>query len=110
LTSFGESARDASGNPVPPPALTGPPFGDPLDLAPGRFNWTGGTTLKDGKLYVGDFFQGRVQVLNVVKDGATGGATKVPEPASLLGLGLLAIGATTTLRKKQQKTATALKA
>jgi DNA-binding beta-propeller fold protein YncE len=107
LTSFGENARDASGNPVPPPALTGPPFGNPLDLTPGRFNWTGGTTLKDNKLYVGDFFQGRVQVLNVVKDGAT----KVPEPASLLGLGLLAIGATTTtLRKKQQKTATALKA
>ncbi|KAB8332104.1 PEP-CTERM sorting domain-containing protein [Scytonema tolypothrichoides VB-61278] len=100
LTSFGENARDASGNPVPPPALTGPPFGNPLDLTPGRFNWTGGTTLKNGKLYVGDFFQGRVQVLNVVKDGAT----KVPEPASLLGLGLLGIGATaTTLRKKQQK-------
>ena len=106
LTSYGENARDASGNPVPPPALTGPPFGNPLDLTPGRFNWTGGTTLKDNKLYVGDFFQGRVQVLNVVKDGAT----KVPEPASLLGLGLLAIGATATLRKKQQKTATALKA
>ncbi|BAZ24674.1 hypothetical protein NIES4073_55710 [Kalymmatonema gypsitolerans NIES-4073] len=104
LTSFGENARDASGNPVPPPALTGPPFGDPLDLAPGRFNWTGGTTLKDNKLYVGDFFQGRVQVLNVVKDGAT----KVPEPASLLGLGLLGIGATvTTLRKKQQKATSA---
>ncbi|MGV0103094.1 scytonemin biosynthesis PEP-CTERM protein ScyF [Nostoc sp. DSM 114160] len=58
LTSYGENARDASGNPVPPPALTGPPFGNPLDLTPGRFNWTGGTTLKDGKLYVGDFFQG----------------------------------------------------
>ena len=36
----------------------------------------------------------------MVKDGAT----KVPEPASLLGLGLLGIGATaSTLRKKQQK-------
>ncbi|NMG21985.1 PEP-CTERM sorting domain-containing protein, partial [Brasilonema bromeliae] len=100
LTSFGEPALDASGNPVPPPGLTDGPFGNPLDLRPGRFNWTGGTSLKDGKLYVGDFFQGRVQVLNVVKDGAT----KVPEPASLLGLGLLGIGATaTTLRKKQQK-------
>ncbi|MBW4628466.1 MAG: scytonemin biosynthesis PEP-CTERM protein ScyF [Brasilonema octagenarum HA4186-MV1] len=100
LTSYGQPALDASGNPVPPPGLTDPPFGNPLDLTPGRFNWTGGTTLKDNKLYVGDFFQGRVQVLNVVKDGAT----KVPEPASLLGLGLLGIGATaSTLRKKQQK-------
>jgi DNA-binding beta-propeller fold protein YncE len=98
LTSFGEPALDASGNPVPPPALTGPPFGDPLDLAPGRFNWTGGTTLKDGKLYVGDFFQGRVQVLNIE------GATKVPEPSSALGLALLGLGAATmTLRKRSQQ-------
>jgi DNA-binding beta-propeller fold protein YncE len=105
LTSYGETARDASGNPVPPPALTGPPFGDPLDLAPGRFNWTGGTTLKDGKLYVGDFFQGRVQVLNVE------GTTKVPEPSSALGLALLGLGAATvTLRKRgQQKPALNLK-
>jgi DNA-binding beta-propeller fold protein YncE len=109
LTSFGEPARDASGAIVPPPSAG--PIADPLDLTPGVFNWTAGAHYNDGKLYVGDFFQGRVQVLNVVKDGATGGATKVPEPASLLGLGLLAIGATTTtLRKKQQKTATALKA
>ncbi|NMG10076.1 scytonemin biosynthesis PEP-CTERM protein ScyF [Brasilonema sp. UFV-L1] len=107
LTSFGEPARNASGEIVPAPALNEPPFGSPLDLRPGKFNWTGGTSLKNGKLYVGDFFQGRVQVLNVVKDGAT----KVPEPASLLGLGLLGIGATaTTLRKNwQQKTALSLK-
>jgi DNA-binding beta-propeller fold protein YncE len=98
LTSYGETARDASGNPVSAPGLTDPPFGDPLDLTPGRFNWTGGTTLKDGKLYVGDFFQGRVQVLNVE------GATKVPEPSSALGLALLGLGAATiTLRKRGQQ-------
>lgn len=98
LTAYGENARDASGNPVPPPALTGPPFGNPLDLTPGRFNWTGGTSLKDGKLYVGDFFQGRVQVLNVE------GRTQVPEPSSGLGLALLGLGAATiTLRKRGQQ-------
>ncbi|MBD2245931.1 scytonemin biosynthesis PEP-CTERM protein ScyF [Nostoc sp. FACHB-888] len=98
LTSFGENARDASGNPVPPPAFTGPPFGNPLDLTPGRFNWTGGTTLKDDKLYVGDFFQGRVQVLNVE------GRKQVPEPSSALSLALLGFGAATvTLRKRGQK-------
>jgi DNA-binding beta-propeller fold protein YncE len=97
LTSYGSPALDASGNPVPPPALTGPPFGDPLDLTPGRFNWTGGTTLKDGKLYVGDFFQGRVQVLKV-ENGA-----KVPEPSTALALGLLGIGATVVKLKKDKR-------
>jgi len=98
LTSFGEPALDASGKLVPPPAFTGPPFGNPLDLTPGRFNWTGGTTLKDDKLYVGDFFQGRVQVLNVE------GRKQVPEPSSALGLALLGFGAATiTLRKRGQQ-------
>ncbi|MEH1943317.1 MAG: scytonemin biosynthesis PEP-CTERM protein ScyF [Nostoc sp.] len=98
LTSYGQPALDASGNPVPPPGLTDPPFGNPLDLTPGRFNWTGGTSLKDGKLYVGDFFQGRVQVLNVE------GTTKVPEPSSALGLALLGLGAATiALRKRGQQ-------
>ncbi|AVH70667.1 scytonemin biosynthesis PEP-CTERM protein ScyF [Nostoc sp. 'Lobaria pulmonaria (5183) cyanobiont'] len=98
LTSYGKPALDASGNPVPPPGLTDPPFGNPLDLTPGRFNWTGGTSLKDGKLYVGDFFQGRVQVLNVE------GTRKVPEPSSALGLALLGFGAATvTLRKRGQQ-------
>ncbi|MBN3941788.1 scytonemin biosynthesis PEP-CTERM protein ScyF [Nostoc sp. NMS9] len=98
LTSYGQPALDASGNPVPPPGLTDPPFGNPLDLTPGRFNWTGGTSLKDGKLYVGDFFQGRVQVLNVE------GTRKVPEPSSALGLALLGLGAATvTLRKRGQQ-------
>ncbi|MDZ7990980.1 MAG: scytonemin biosynthesis PEP-CTERM protein ScyF [Nostoc sp. EfeVER01] len=97
LTSYGQPALDASGNLVPPPALTGPPFGNPLDLTPGRFNWTGGTSLKDGKLYVGDFFQGRVQVLNVE------GRRQVPESSSALGLALLGFGAVTvTLRKRGQ--------
>ncbi len=98
LTSFGENARDASGNPVPPPPLTGPPFGNPLDLTPGRFNWTGGTTLKDGKLYVGDFFQGRVQVLKV-----EGQNKKVPEPSTALAVGLLGIGATVIKLKKDKR-------
>ncbi|MGI2904589.1 scytonemin biosynthesis PEP-CTERM protein ScyF [Tolypothrix sp. VBCCA 56010] len=97
LTSYGSPALDASGNPVPPPALTGPPFGNPLDLTPGRFNWTGGTALKDGKLYVGDFFQGRVQVLKV-ENGA-----KVPEPSTTLALGLLGIGAAAVKLKKDKR-------
>jgi len=98
LTAYGEPALDGSGNPVPPPALTGPPFGDPLDLTPGRFNWTGGTTLKDGKLYVGDFFQGRVQVLKI-----EGQNKKVPEPSTALALGLLGIGATVVKLKKDKR-------
>ncbi len=98
MTAYGQPALDASGNPVSPPGLTDPPFGNPLDLTPGRFNWTGGTALKNGKLYVGDFFQGRVQALNVNR----GGSTSVPEPSLLLGLSVLGVGAI-TLRKKQQK-------
>ncbi|MBN3905290.1 MAG: scytonemin biosynthesis PEP-CTERM protein ScyF [Nostoc sp. NMS1] len=98
LTSYGQPALDASGKPVPPPALTDGPFGNPLDLTPGRFNWTGGTSYKDGKLYVGDFFQGRVQVLNVE------GRRQVPEPSSALGLVLLGLGAATvTLQKRGQQ-------
>ncbi|MEH2202671.1 MAG: scytonemin biosynthesis PEP-CTERM protein ScyF [Nostoc sp.] len=105
LTSYGKPALDASGKLVPPPGLTDGPFGNPLDLTPGRFNWTGGTSLKDGKLYVGDFFQGRVQVLNVE------GRRQVPEPSSGLGLALLGLGAATvTLRKRgQQKLVFSLK-
>ncbi|MBN3870404.1 MAG: scytonemin biosynthesis PEP-CTERM protein ScyF [Nostoc sp.] len=104
LTSYGQPALDASGKPVPPPGLTDGPFGNPLDLTPGKFNWTGGTTLKDDKLYVGDFFQGRVQVLNVE------GRKQVPEPSSTLGLALLGFGAATVILRKrgQQKSVLSL--
>jgi hypothetical protein len=92
LTAFGEAAD------APPPALGEPPFGDPLDLTPGTFNWTAGTSYKDGKLYVGDFFQGRIQVLKVDD------AAPVPEPSSVLGMALLGVGATAMkLRKNRLK-------
>jgi DNA-binding beta-propeller fold protein YncE len=100
LSQFGEPAVNEAGEVVPPPAFTGPPFGDPLDLRPGRFNWTAGLHYDDNNLYVGDFFQGRVQVLNVNNTPAT----QVPEPASLLGLGAVAFGATIVkLRKNRAK-------
>lgn len=105
LTKFGEPARDAEGNVVPPLALGAPsPYGDPLDLEPGKFNWTGGSDLKDGKYYVGDFFQGRVQVLNVNNEGGKG-STEVPEPGTVLGLTVLGVGAGAVRLKKylQQK-------
>lgn len=86
LTAFGEPARTEAGDIIPPPAPNGLPFGDPLVLEPGVFNWTAGLNYQDGTLLVGDFFQGRVQVIDV--DNAD--STPVPEPASLLGL--LAIG------------------
>jgi DNA-binding beta-propeller fold protein YncE len=89
LTAYGKPAAAA------PPKLGQPPFGNPLDLTPGTFNWTGGTSYKDGKLYVGDFFQGRVQVLNVE------GRRQVPEPSSAFGLVLLALGASTVTFKKR---------
>jgi DNA-binding beta-propeller fold protein YncE len=100
LTAFGEPARNSAGEIVPPPtpaALGGTtPYGTPIDLTPGIFNWAAGLHYDDGKVYVGDFFQGRVQVL------AVEGRTKVPEPASMLGLGLLGLGFTATkLRKKK---------
>lgn len=95
LSEFGEPARTASGEVVPAPALGGPPFGDPLVLEPGTFNWTAGTTLNNGELYVGDFFQGRVQVLDI------NDPTKVPEPSSMLGLA--ALGAATALGKLRKR-------
>ena len=98
LSAFGEPALDAEGNVVPPLALGAlSPYGDPLDLEPGRFNWTAGSDLKDGKYYVGDFFQGRVQVLNV------NNSEPVPEPSSMLGLAVLGGGALTLKLKQRQK-------
>ena len=105
LTKFGEPARDAEGNVVPPLALGAPsPYGNPLDLEPGKFNWTAGSDLKDGKYYVGDFFQGRIQVLNVNNEGGQG-STEVPEPGTVLGLTVLGVGAGAVRLKKylQQK-------
>ncbi len=98
LSAFGEPALDAEGNVVPPLALGAPsPYGDPLDLEPGKFNWTGGSDLKDDKLYVGDFFQGRVQVLDVNR------AEPVPEPSSMLGLAVLGGGALAGKLKQRKK-------
>ena len=96
LTSYGTAAA------APPPQLGEPPFGNPLDLTPGVFNWTAGTSYRDGKLYVGDFFQGRIQVISV-----EGAATSVPEPASILGLAVLGVGASAVkLRKNRQQKST----
>jgi DNA-binding beta-propeller fold protein YncE len=103
LTSYGEPVRNALGEIVPPPvpaALGGTtPYGTPIDLTPGKFNWTAGLHYDNGRVFVGDFFQGRVQVLSV-----EGAATSVPEPASILGLGLLGIGASVVkFRKNRQQ-------
>lgn len=107
LSSYGEPARNADGEVVPPPALGGPPFGDPLDLSPGVFNWSAGAHYDDDKLYVGDFFQGRVQVLDVVR---TTGAEPVPEPSALLGIAVIGAGAAAgkLLRKRRLKSAMSL--
>lgn len=96
ITAFGGPARNAAGEVVPPPALGGLPFGDPLDLSPGAFNWAAGAHYDDGKLYVGDFFQGRVQQLDV---------TAVPEPSQILGIGVLGAGfaASKLFRNRRQR-------
>lgn len=84
-----------------PPQLGEPsPYSDPLDLTPGTFNGTGGSDLKDDKLYVGDFFQGRIQVLDVNNQEST----PVPSPSTLLGLVVLGAGAAAgKLRHRQRK-------
>ena len=93
LSEYGEAAA------APPPALGEPPYGDPLDLTPGTFNWTAGTFYGDDKLYVGDFFQGRVQVLDVVR------TEQVPEPSQILGIAVLGAGfaGSRLLRKHRQQ-------
>ena len=94
---------DVFGGPVENPGPPAPgelPFStNPADLEPGKFNWSGGLSYNDGKVFVGDFFTGRVQVLNVEGRDV---AKKVPEPTTLLGLGVFALGAATKLKKKKQ--------
>ena len=103
LTAYGEPARFPDGELVPPPALGDPPFGVSLDLEPGVFNWTAGTALDDDQLYVGDFFQGRVQVLNV-EDAGGEAPESVPEPSSMFSLTLLGLGGLgAAWRRRQQK-------
>jgi DNA-binding beta-propeller fold protein YncE len=99
LTEYGEASAGR------PPQLGEPsPYGDPLDLTPGTFNWTAGSDLNDDKLYVGDFFQGRVQVLEISDhEGGTEGSTAVPEPSSVLGISVLAIGAAAVKFKKSRQ-------
>jgi DNA-binding beta-propeller fold protein YncE len=98
LTVFGEPVENAG-----PPGPGEPPIAtNPADLEPGKFNWSGGLSYNDGKVFVGDFFTGRVQVLNVDKHDA---AKKVPEPTTLLGLGVFALGAAATKLKKNKQSA-----
>ena len=91
LTIFGEAVAEPG-----PPAPGELPFStNPADLEPGVFNWTGGLTYDDSEIYVGDFFTGRVQVLNVLNqtevDGGGQTAT-TPESSTILGLALLGLG------------------
>ncbi|MEL7142033.1 MAG: scytonemin biosynthesis PEP-CTERM protein ScyF [Cyanobacteria bacterium J06554_3] len=87
LAQYGEPARSADGKVVPPPMLGEAPFGDPLVLEPGVFNWTAGLEYEDETLYVGDFFQGRVQILNVDNIGTDGNnKASVPEPGAIIGI------------------------
>jgi DNA-binding beta-propeller fold protein YncE len=92
LTTYGTPAA------APPPALGQPPFGNPLDLTPGTFNWTAGLHYDDGKLYVGDFFQGRVQVLNISGQNPV---ASTPEPSLLVGLAALILGVTGVTRVRK---------
>ncbi|WP_414624282.1 scytonemin biosynthesis PEP-CTERM protein ScyF [Calothrix sp. CCY 0018] len=98
LTVFGEPVE----NPGPPAPGELPFSTNPADLEPGKFNWSGGLSYNDGKVFVGDFFTGRVQVLNVEGRDA---AKKVPEPTTLLGLGVFALGAAATKLKKNKQSA-----
>lgn len=92
LDVFGGPAKTPDGKVVPPPALGSPPFGDPLDLEPGKFNWSAGLHYDDKKLYVGDFFQGRVQVTKAV-----------PEPSTVAGVIVAGAGAAATWRKRRRQ-------
>jgi DNA-binding beta-propeller fold protein YncE len=103
LTVFGEPVA----NPGPPAPGELPFSTDPADLEPGVFNWSGGLNYNDGEILVGDFFTGRVQVLNVLDrtEGEVGGgegAATTPESSTIFGLALLGLGATFTKWKKAQ--------
>lgn len=100
LTVYGEPARNADGEIIPPPAPDGSsgPFGPELDLRPGAFNWTGGTGIEGDKLYVGDFFQGRIQVLDIDYHDDM---AKVPEPTSALALAGAGLIAAKLLKKRK---------
>jgi len=94
LSEFGTAVPNATPEPLAPGASL---------PEPGQFNWTVGAHYDNGKLYVSDFFNSRVQVLNVK------GKTSIPEPTSVFGLGLFLIGASAIqLRKRQQKVAMSL--
>ena len=99
LTIFGEPVAQPG-----PPAPGELPFStDPADLEPGVFNWSGGLTYNNGEVLVGDFFTGRVQVLNVLDqtEGSGGsGAATTPESSTIFGLALLGLGAAFTKLKK----------
>lgn len=97
LTSFGTPAA------ATPPALGSPPFGNPLDLTPGTFNWTAGLHYDDSKLYVGDFFQGRIQVLNITDAQPPDPSSTIPEPSALFGILAYGLSAFFVKGLKKQK-------
>lgn len=102
LTVYGEPVA----NPGPPAPGELPFSTDPADLEPGVFNWSAGMVYEDGEIFVGDFFTGRVQVLNVSDrtgaevGGGAGGAATTPESSTIFGLALLGLGAAFTKWKK----------
>jgi DNA-binding beta-propeller fold protein YncE len=90
LTSYGQPVANAGPPPSGvPPIPTGP-------VAPDQFNWAAGAHYDNGKLYVGDFFDSQIKVLDVNK-------TAVPEPSAGLEVALLGVGAAATAMLKKQK-------
>lgn len=70
LTSFGKPVPGAQPGPIPP--------GTPLP-PPGQFNWAAGAHYDKGELFVGDFFNSRIQVLKVNPIGR-GGCSRDTQP------------------------------
>ena len=81
LSSFGEPVPGAQPGPLPP--------GQPLP-PPGQFNWTAGAHYNNGELFVGDFFNSRIQVLTVNTLAKNSPAL---QPASVVGIVLVGAGA-----------------